>query len=135
MIWKTSTHEFSATVCQRTGKTCPGLAHLARSIAQAVTTAGPATSPDFRVEGSSELTHCGPGCIARFDARADLIRVFCGARPEADAESLGAYADLMFDDLAGACPAHGLDTSPCAMLQAVALAPAAPVDHPLSAAF
>lgn len=34
MIWKTKTHEFSATVCQRTGKTCPALARLARSISK-----------------------------------------------------------------------------------------------------
>lgn len=133
MIWKTNTHEFSATICQRTGRTCPALAHLARSVAQAVAAAGAATSPDFRVEGSSELTHCTPGCIARFDARADLIRVYCGARPDAAAERLDAYADLMFNDLADACPAQGLDTSPCAMLQAVALEPAIMAEQALPA--
>lgn len=133
MIWKTNTHEFSATVCQRTGRTCPALAHLARSVAQAVAAADAATSPDFRVEGSSELTHCTPGCMARFDARADLIRVYCGARAGADTQSLDAYADLMFNDQADACPAQGLDTSPCAMLQAVALDPTTLAEHALPA--
>ncbi|MGV6803039.1 MAG: hypothetical protein ACWA49_02455 [Ruegeria sp.] len=123
MIWKTDTHEFSATICQRTGKTCPALARMARAIAKAMTTAQPATSPEFQLEGSSELTHCEHGCTARFDARPALIRVFCGTAPETGSESLDAYADMMFDDQATAMPAQFIDHPPCAMLQAAAFEP------------
>ncbi len=133
MIWKTDTHEFSATICQRTGKTCPALARMARTVSQAMATAHAVTTPDFRIEGSSELAHCEHGCTARFDARSDMIRVFCGAAPGAKSANLDAYADLMFNDLADPCPAQGLDTSPCAMLQAVALAPANGAERPQSA--
>ncbi|WP_170335653.1 hypothetical protein [Ruegeria arenilitoris] len=129
MIWKTKTHEFSATVCQRTGKTCPALAQVARVITQAIETAAPATTPDFQVEGSSELSHCPEGCTARFRARQDQIRVYCGAEPDVSTDSLDSYADMMFTDTFRSLPADVLAHPPCAMLEVSTLAPS-PVAHP-----
>ena len=123
MIWKTNTYKFSATVCQRTGKTCPALARMARAIAQAMATARPVTSPDFQVEGSSELTHCELGCTARFDARPALIRVYCGTTPDSPTDSLCTYAEMMFGNRTAAVPAQIVGIPPCAMLQATAITP------------
>ncbi len=123
MIWKTKTHEFTATVCQKTGKTCPALARMASAIAQAMETAVPATTPDFEIEGSSELTHCPEGCTARFQAQTDRIRVFCGTDVEASIDTLDGYADMMFGTTFSAMPADLLANPPCAMLEVSALAP------------
>ncbi|WP_170593329.1 hypothetical protein [Ruegeria arenilitoris] len=123
MIWKTDTHEFAATICQRTGKTCPALARMARAIAQAMATAQAATSPDFQVEGSSELAHCEHGCTARFDARSERIRVYCGAAADSPSDCLETYADMLFDDQSDALPAQVISDRPCAMLQATAIMP------------
>lgn len=129
MIWKTKTHAFSATVCQRTGKTCPALAQVARAITQAIETAAPATTPNFQVEGSSELTHCREGCTARFRARLDQIRVFCGAASDICTDSLDSYADMMFADVFTSLPADVVASPPCAMLEVSTLVPT-PVAQP-----
>lgn len=123
MIWNTTTHEFSATLCQRTGKTCPALARMARAIAEAMATAGPVTSSEFEMDGSSELTHCGEGCTARFRASPTRIRVYCGANTNDSADKLDDYADMMFGSDFASLPTGFLTTLPCAMLQASALAP------------
>ncbi len=122
MIWKTRTHEFSATVCQRTGKPCPALAQMARALTRAVASAGPAATPQFAVEGSSELAHCPEGCMARFHARPDKIRVFCGTNEETPGDRLEDYADMMFCAEFRALPSAILSDPPCAMLEASALA-------------
>ena len=121
MIWKTKTHQFTATICQKTGKSCPALAQLARSAVQAMEAAVPATTPDFEFDGSSELTHCSQGCIARFRAQKDLIRIYCGAHEETSFEVLDDYADMMFGPHVTMRPAGILTTPPCAMLEATAL--------------
>lgn len=123
MIWKTKTHEFTATVCQRTGKTCPALARMARAIAQAMETATPAATPDFQVEGSSDLTHCAQGCTARFRAHREQIRVFCGTDAGAPIEILDGYAEMMFGTALTALPADLLADPPCAMLEVSARTP------------
>lgn len=123
MIWKTNTHEFAATVCQRTGKPCPALARMARALTQAVSTARPVTTSEFQVEGSSELTHCAEGCTARFRACPDQVRVFCGTNPGIETEMLDDYADMMFGTSFATLPAGLLANPPCAMLEASVLAP------------
>ncbi len=123
MIWKTKTHEFKATVCQRTGKTCPALAQMARAIVDAMNTATPVTRPEFQVEGSSELTHCAPGCTARFKAQKERIRVFCDTPDDTLADTLDSYADMMFGATINAMPAGLMSNPPCAMLEVDALAP------------
>lgn len=127
MIWKTKTHQFSATICQRTGKTCPALAQVARALATSITEAAPATSSEFEIEGSSELRFCAHGCTARFRARADEIRVFCGADPVIETSKLDNYADLLFGTEAHAVPADILLNPPLAMLEALALSQDAPM--------
>ncbi len=117
MIWKTKTHEFTATVCQKTGKTCPAMARMARAITQAMETASPATTPDFEIEGSSELAHCAQGCTARFRAQAGQIRIFCGTDADTPIEPLDGYAELMFGTTFASLPADLLTTPPCAMLE------------------
>ena len=133
MIWKTRTHEFSATVCQRTGKTCPALARMARAIAQAMETAAPVAPPGFQVDGSSDLTHCEHGCTARFEARQDRIRVFCDTLPEVSVDRLDTYADMIFGDQVDAMPSRAITQPPCAMLQALTLAPNLPVSRDVHA--
>ncbi|WP_108861171.1 hypothetical protein [Ruegeria sp. Alg231-54] len=123
MIWKTTTHEFTATLCQKTGKTCPALAQMARALAEAMATAQPMTTSEFEVDGSSELTHCDEGCTARFRASPARIRVYCGANTGASADTLDEYADMMFGPDFSTLPAGVLAALPCAMLQASALVP------------
>ncbi|MCG7520716.1 hypothetical protein [Ruegeria sp. Ofav3-42] len=123
MIWKTTTHEFSATMCQKTGKNCPALARMARAIAEAMATASPVTTSEFEMDGSSELTHCGEGCTALFRASPSRIRVYCGANTNDSADKLDDYADMMFGSGIASLPTGVLTTLPCAMLQASALAP------------
>ncbi|MDA7966901.1 hypothetical protein [Ruegeria sp.] len=126
MIWKTDTHQFTATICQRTGKTCPALAQVARAAVQAIATAAPATTAEFEVEGTADLTHCTQGCTARFQARPDRVRVYCGADPEVNGDCLNDYAELMFGSAFTTLPSHAISTPPCAMLQAEILAPRDP---------
>ena len=122
MIWKTKTHQFSATVCQKTGKTCPALAQMARSVVQAIDVAVPATTPDFEFDGNGELSYCPQGCVARFKAQKDLIRVYCGATEDAPVETLEIYADMMFGLDMAMRPADMLTTPPCAMMEVTTLA-------------
>ncbi len=122
MIWKTKTHQFTATVCQKTGKTCPALAQMARAVVQAMEAAVPASTPDFELEGSSELAHCAQGCFARFRAQADQVRVFCGTDVDTAIETLDDYADMMFGLEFTTRPAKLLPTPPCAMLEASIIA-------------
>ena len=123
MIWKTATHEFSATLCQKTGKTCPAMARMARAMAEAMATAGPVTTNEFEMEGSSDLTHCGEGCTARFRASPARIRVYCGTNADDPTDKLDDYADMMFGDTFAPRPVGALAELPCAMLEASALAP------------
>lgn len=126
MIWKTNTHQFTATICQRTGKTCPALAQVARAVVQAVATATPVTTAEFEVEGNADLTHCAQGCTARFQARPDRVRVYCGTDPEVSCDRLDDYAELMFGTEFMTLSAQSIITPPCAMLQAEVLAPRNP---------
>ncbi|WP_299948219.1 hypothetical protein [uncultured Ruegeria sp.] len=121
MIWKTNTHKFSATICQRTGKNCPALARMARALASSMAKADPKTTERFEIEGSCDLTHCPNGCTARFRARPDEIRVYCDVDSDAKIEHLDGYADLLFGTDACAIPAGTLSRPPCAMLEALAL--------------
>lgn len=123
MIWKTKTHEFTATMCQHTGKPCPALARLARAMAQAMGKAVDASGPEFEIEGSSDLTHCTDGCTARFRAGRDRIRLFCGADPEAEMDGLDDYADMMFGAAFNTLPSGIISKLPCAMLEVRTLAP------------
>jgi hypothetical protein len=129
MIWKTQTHQFTATLCQRTGKTCPALARWARAMAQSMAATAPAMGGSFEIDGSAELTHCDQGCTARFRANADQLRLYCGADPDTDMEKLEDYADLMFGTDHTALPASFITSPPCAMLEAIALCPAT-IDQP-----
>ncbi len=122
MMWKTKTHQFTATVCQRTGKTCPALAQMARAVVQAMEAAVPATTPDFEIDGNSELTYCAQGCTARFRAEKDQIRIFCGTSADTSIEALDNYADMLFGLDFTMRPAGTLPPPPCAMLEVSALA-------------
>ncbi|KIC40792.1 hypothetical protein RA27_13645 [Ruegeria sp. ANG-R] len=122
MIWKTNTHAFTATVCQRTGQPCPALARMARALTHAMATARPVTTSDFLIEGSSELSHCPEGCTARFRAQSDQVRVFCGTDPEIETDRLDDYANMMFGTEFNSLPSGLLSTPPCAMLEASVLA-------------
>ncbi|WP_271949778.1 hypothetical protein [Ruegeria faecimaris] len=123
MIWKTKTHEFTATVCQRTGKPCPALARMARAMAEAMATATPAASKTFEVEGTSDLTHCTEGCTARFRAQSEQIRVYCGTSTDTPTEMLDAYGDMMFGPEFIQKSAGFLSEPPCAMLDVSTLPP------------
>lgn len=123
MIWKTKSHEYSATVCQRTGKTCPALARLARSISEAMAQAVSATSEDFEFEGNSALSHCAEGCMAAIRARSDSVRVFCGAHPDTAIRDLDAYADLIFGPKFSTLPSGIVANPPCAMIEVSTIRP------------
>ncbi|MEM1006504.1 MAG: hypothetical protein AAF625_06290 [Pseudomonadota bacterium] len=127
MIWNTDTHQFTATICQRTGKTCPALIRMASAMNSAITQAGTLTKEDFEIEGNVELTHCQDGCIARFRAGPDTIRVFCGSDPATETKKLDHYADLMFGSDAHMQVSCSITTPPCAMLEARVLPPGRPV--------
>ncbi len=120
MIWKTKTHTYAATLCQRTAQPCPALARMARGLAQGMATANPVTDDAFQLEGSAELSHCSDGCIARFRANPDQVRVFCGTDAEAEIAGLDVFADMMFGAESTARPSTGL-TPPCAMIEVLGL--------------
>ena len=121
MIWKTNTHKFSATICQRTGKNCPALARLARALATSVGKAGPTTTAGFGIEGSCDLTHCASGCTARFRSGPEETRVFCDADSDVAIDHLDSYADLMFGTDSHPIPGGTLSRPPCAMLEVLTL--------------
>lgn len=123
MIWKTKTHQFTATICQHTGRTCPALARVARALAASMSKAKSATTDDFEIEGSVELAHCATGCTARFRAHQDEVRLYCGVHSDADTDQLDSYADLMFEAEVTSLPSGMLADLPCAMLQVEALTP------------
>lgn len=133
MNWKTKTHEFTATICQHTGKTCPALARLARAMAGALEQAGPATTAEFEIEGSSELTHCPKGCTARFRARRDHIRVYSGAGAGTSIDALDGYANMIFGTGFTTLPSSAISDRPCAMLEAWAIEPRKTVQIPYQA--
>lgn len=133
MIWKTKTHEFSSTLCQRTGKPCPALARLARAMVDAIETAGRCATQDFEIEGSSDLHHCPEGCTARFHARRDQIRLFSGIDAEAPVDGLDRYADVFFGSEFRTLTSDTLATRPCAMLQVRSHAPQKSAKAPLQA--
>lgn len=133
MIWKTQTHQFTATLCQRTGQTCPALARAARALTQAMASATPTASEDLEIDGSIELTHCARGCSARFRASAELIRFYCDADPETTPEALEGYAELMFGTRLAPLPAKGINAIPCAMLEATPLIANEPEHSPAHA--
>ena len=126
MIWKTETHQFTATVCQKTGTTCPALAQTARAVVQALEAAAPATTADFEFDGSSDLTHCQQGCIARFRAQKNQVRVFCGSNADDPIDALNSYAEMLFGPEFTVRTADLLSTAPCAMLDVSSLSPAEP---------
>ncbi len=130
MIWKTETHEFTATVCQRTGKPCPALARMARVMAQAMAQAANVTTEAFEIEGDSTLTHCPEGCMARFRAQQDQIRVYCGADPETGMNLLDNYADMIFGLEFSAMASGTICKPPCALLEATVLTPPAAAQEP-----
>ncbi len=130
MIWKTKTHEYVATICQRTGGPCPAMARMARALAEAMKKADHVTSEGFEIEGSSDLTHCAQGCMARFRAGPEQIRIFCGTEADTPIQTLDTYADLIFDETCAALPSGALPRTPCAMLEVLALRPSRPVQEP-----
>ena len=130
MIWKTKTHEYSATVCQRTGKTCPALAQLARSVSEAMTQATATTNDGFEFDGGSELAYCTEGCHATIRAQSDKIRIFCGTKSEAQPEDLNAYADLIFGNTFTTLPSSAVANPPCAMIEVATLRPRKTVQAP-----
>ena len=119
MIWKTKTHLFTATVCQKTGEHCPALARMAEKLAQAMATAAPVTAEDFEIAGSSELAHCPAGCAARFEASHESIRIFCGVDTDADGDRLNRFADMILRPAGRAMPSGLLSQTPCAVLEAI----------------
>jgi len=127
MIWKTKTHEYAATLCQKTGRPCPALARLARAVTDAMSQAVPTTTPDFGFDGSAELGHCPTGCIARFRAQRDEIRIFCGSEEHTSLDRLDDYADMMFGPEYHALATDLACAPPCAMLQVTPLEPRASV--------
>lgn len=131
MIWKTKSHEYMATLCQRTGGTCPAMARMARAMAEAMTQADRITTNEFEIEGSSELSHCEQGCLARFRAGPDQIRIFCGTDAETSINVLDAYADMIFDDRGGVLPASAMPQPPCAMLEVLTRSTTKPLVEPV----
>ena len=123
MIWKTKTHQYSATLCQRTGKPCPALARLARAMVDAVDAGSRCATSEFEIEGSSELQHCAEGCTARFRACSDQIRLYCGVDAEAQTQSLDLYGDMIFNPGFSTLSSGSVPDHPCAMLEVRAIAP------------
>jgi len=118
MIWKTASHLFTATVCQKTGATCPAVQEMAEKLSQAMVASRNVTDEDFEIEGNSVLKHCPQECPARFVASHDRIRIFCGVTPAADTEDLNRFANALFDPHPCAMTA-GTFERPCALAEAV----------------
>lgn len=116
MIWNTKDHQFTATLCQNTGLPCPALARMAKKLVQAMTHAHAVATDEFELEGSGVLNHCPTECIARYSARHDRIRVFCGVDEQADLNALNRFADALLGDGDCGFPASSAPR-PCAMIE------------------
>ncbi|MGR3614775.1 MAG: hypothetical protein ACU0BB_01870 [Paracoccaceae bacterium] len=116
MIWKTKTHEFTATICMRTGKPCPMAARTLKSLTHAASEAMRGSGEAFEMEGAIELTGCAPGCTARFGISSSLVRLFCDVDAEAELASLNRLADALMKD-GNTLPSSNIDARPVAMLQ------------------
>ncbi|MFW8595452.1 hypothetical protein [Cribrihabitans neustonicus] len=120
MIWTDKTHFYAATTCRHLGRPCPAAEQMAAKLAEAMTRAKPLTQADFSISGGSELEGCAKGCLARFEASHESIRVFCGAGEDADPAELGRYANAMFrQDGRGFSAAQGGSARPCALIEAL----------------
>ncbi|SDE11317.1 hypothetical protein [Ruegeria marina] len=118
MIWTTDTHNFSATLCQRTGKPCSALAAMAQNLAHAMNKAEATTGQDFEIEGEFSLPTCPGGCRALYAASHRRIRVFCGVTETAETSWLNRMADALMDPQGQVLTADG-HTSACAFAEAV----------------
>lgn len=97
MIWTTETHQFSVTLCRRTGKPCPALSALAQNLARAMQKAEPVTGQDFEIEGECALAACGEGCQSLYSASHSRIRIFCGVGETADFSWFDRLADALME--------------------------------------
>ena len=119
MIWTDTNYDYAATICQHTGKPCPALARLAKSLTHAVERAVAATGPDFELDGAIAVNGCARDCQARFSASRTRTRLFCDVAEDAPLPALDRLADVMLDDVDSAgFPSLSANQMPCAMLQA-----------------
>lgn len=116
MIWKTKTHECTATICMKTGRPCPMAARALKSLTEATQQALDCAQDSFELEGSIALTGCSEGCAAFFHLAGAHVRVFCDVTDQSDARSLNRYAEMLFGE-GGSFPS-GATTVPAALLQA-----------------
>lgn len=119
MIWTDKNYDYSATLCQYTGKPCAALARLAGTLTQAIDKAVAATGPDFELDGSIAVKGCARECTARFAASRMRTRLFCDVGEDAPQGALDQLADVMLAGVeSDGFPALPRDHIPCAMLQA-----------------
>ena len=121
MIWNTKTHRFTATICHRTGTACPAMARTGRELAKSILASGRSATRDIEIEGSVELAYCKNGCTAKFRARVDEVRLYCGVETDAQMDLLDTFAELMFGTDFGILPSSATYNPPCAMLQALTI--------------
>lgn len=117
MIWTTETHQFSVTLCRRTGKPCPALSALALNLARAMQKAEPVTGQDFEIDGECELAACAEGCQAFYSASHSRIRIFCGVGETADFSWFDRLADALMEP-GGQIIVNDKRPLPCAMAEA-----------------
>lgn len=108
MIWTNKTHDCAATHCTKLGRPCPAAMRMLKALSASMATAKGITEENFQMTGQAALNACAEGCMARFVASHDRIRVFCDVDKTANQSDLDLFADIML-----------CDTSPTA----VALAP------------
>ena len=135
MIWTDKTYDYSATLCQYTGKPCAALARLAGTLTQAIDRAVAAAGPEFEMEGSIAVNGCARDCTARFISSRTRTRLFCDIADDVPQVSLDRLADVMLGDAESpGFPALPTSHMPCSMLQAdlriVPSVPATSAMHP-----
>ncbi|MFV1490939.1 hypothetical protein VWX97_09845 [Phaeobacter sp. JH18-32] len=136
MNWTDTTHGYSLSTCQHLGQPCPAAERMIARLAAAMGQAKAVTTEDFEIAGTCELTACDRPCEARFAARHDRIRIYCGVSQEADLAGLDRFADALFLPSADSLPLAKLPDYPCGLAQAVPLAPQmARITPPQLAAF
>lgn len=118
MIWADKSHNYAATQCRHTGRTCPAAARMMRKLAGAMAAAKPMTEDDFEITGTTDLNGCPRRCAARYEASHHGIRLFAGVDEAADSAALNRLADALLNPDGRPLPGSGQTPVPCAMLDA-----------------
>ncbi len=126
MNWTNKTHDCAVTHCMLLGRPCPAAQNMLNALSASMDRAKGLTKDEFEIAGQTGLSACAKGCMARFVASHQRIRIFCDVSDQADQSGLDRFADAMLCTDASTMLTHVTET-PAALAQAI---PRPPVEQP-----